>query len=377
MRASILVLGLVLPLVQTVPAAAGEQLLPGAIEAVAELPINPGNLAVTAEGRVFATVHQFRRAGVQLMEITGPQSYKAWPDAAWNGPFGSGPDVLNSVLGIRIDRLGRLWTIDNGLGDPPQGPNPTPNQTPKLMAFALADGKPVFRYEFPPETGPAGSFLNDLAVDEERGFVYLADLGGSGAPALVTVDLSRKTSRRFAASPALQAEDLDLVVEGRVIGRKGPDGAFKAARIPLNPITLSADGETLYFGAMNGETWYQVPARLLRQGAEDRVIAAAIAKAGPKPVSDGASTDAEGNHYFTDLGHNAIAVLSPDGKLDTLVQDDRLIWPDALSFGEPGWLYIAVNQLHRVPMLNGGVDATVLPFRILRVYTGTQGIPGR
>jgi sugar lactone lactonase YvrE len=354
---------------QPLPTLAGEQLLPGALEEVAELPINPGNLAATAEGRVFATVHQFRRADAQLIEITGPDGYRPWPDGAWNGPFGSGPDVLNSPLGIAIDREQRLWVIDNGLGDPPQ--------TPKLLAFSLANGRQAFRYDFPPETGPVGSFLNDLAVDDERGFVYIADVGGDHEPALVTVDLNTQTSRRFSTSPALQAEDLDLVVEGRVIGTRGDDGQVQPARIAVNPITLSADGETLYFGAMNGKTWYRVPAHLLREGAGDEAIAGAIEVAGPKPISDGASTDAEGNHYFTDLGENAITVLHPDGKLETLVRDDRLLWPDALSFGEPGWLYIAVNQLHRAPALNDGVEGAEPPFRILRVYTGTEGIAGR
>jgi sugar lactone lactonase YvrE len=145
----------------------------------------------------------------------------------------------------------------------------------------------------------------------------------------------------------------------------------------LNPITLSADGETLYFGAMNGETWYRVPARLLREGADDATIAAAIARSGPKPVSDGAATDAAGNHYFTNLGQNAISVLSPDGRLETLVVDDRLLWPDSLHFGEPGWLYIAVNQLHRAPPLNVGVEGAEPPFRIMRVYTGSEETSGR
>ncbi|MGE5152706.1 MAG: L-dopachrome tautomerase-related protein [Bdellovibrio bacteriovorus] len=369
MKRLILALQLLIPLVQPLSVAADEQLLPGALEVVAELPINPGNLAVTAEGRVFATVHQFRRADAQLIEITGPESYRPWPNEAWNQPFGSGPEVLNSVLGIALDRKGRLWVVDNGLGDPPQ--------TPKLIAFSLTDGSLAFRYDFPPETGPIGSFLNDLAVDEERGYVYIADVGGSHPPALVIVDLKVPSSRRFSASPALQAEDVDLVVDGRVIGTRDPDGALKPARIAVNPITLSADGETLFFGAMNGKTWYRVPAQLLRDGASDEAVAAAIAVAGPKPVSDGASTDAEGNHYFTDLAENAITLLRPTGTLETLVQDDRLSWPDALSFGEPGWLYIAVNQLHRAPALNGGVEGAEPPFRIMRVFTGTEGIAGR
>ncbi len=349
--------------------AVDEKPAPGTLEVVAELPINPGNLAVTGDGRVFATVHQFRRADAQLIEVTGPGSYSPWPNAGWNGAFGSGPDVLNSVLGITIDRTGRLWVLDNGLGEPPQ--------PPKLLAFSLATGEAVWRYDFPEDTGPKGSFLNDLAVDDARGFVYIADIGGGHEPALVVVDLNQGSSRRFTASAALQAEDVDIVVDGRTLTTPGPAGEAKPARIAVNPITLSADGETLYFGAMSGETWYRLPTRLLREGADDAAVAAAIEKQGPKPVSDGASTDAEGNHYFTDLRRNAITALTAGGELETLVQDDRLSWPDALSFGEAGWLYIAVNQLHLAPALNGGAEGAEGPFRIMRVYTGTEGIAGR
>lgn len=362
MRPSITTLLLMLLPLAAPPAAADEQPVAGAMEVVAELSINPGNVAVTPEGRVFATVHQFRRAGVQLIEVTASNSYQPWPNAAWNGPFGSGPDVLNSALGIQADRQGRLWVLDNGLGNPPQ--------PPKLVAFSLADGQPVWRYDFTPETAPLGSFLNDLAVDDPRGFVYIADPGGSHEPALVIVDLNNRGARRFTASPALGAEDVDLVVEGRVVTRPDADGQPQPVRVGVNPITLSADGETLYFGALNGKTWYQVPARLLRSGADDATIAAAITKAGDKPVSDGAATDAAGQHYFTDLNHNAITVLHPDGRLETLTQDDDwLRWPDALRLADSGWLYIAVNQLHRAPPLNSGVDYGQPPYRILRVLS--------
>ena len=115
----------------------------------------------------------------------------------------------------------------------------------------------------------------------------------------------------------------------------------------------------------------------MRERAPDAEIAAAIKSVGKKPVSDGASTDREGNHYFTNLGANAIDVLQPDGTLRHLVQDERLLWPDALSFGQESWLYIAVNQLHRSPTLNGGVEAGEPPYRIMRVWTGTEGLAGR
>jgi hypothetical protein len=77
------------------------------------------------------------------------------------------------------------------------------------------------------------------------------------------------------------------------------------------------------------------------------------------------------------LGNNAITLLKSDGALERLVQDERLSWPDALSFGEPRWLYIAVNQLHRTPALNGGVEGAEPPYLIMRVRTAADGISGR
>lgn len=341
----------------------------GTLEVMAELDMNPGNVAVTRAGRVFATIHQFRRGPFQLIEITGKRTYRPWPDTDWNGNFGSGPDVFNSLLGIQIDSRNRLWIIDNGLGEP--------NQVPKLMAFEVGSGSVVFRYDFPSETGPKGSFLQDVAVDEDHGFVYIADVGGAHEPAIVVVDLGKNASRRFTGHPSLSPEDVDLVVEEKVITIADADGQPKPARIGINPITLSADKETLFYGAMNGTNWYRVPARLFREGADDAAIAAAVKKAGIKPVSDGASTDADGNHFFTNVGANAIDVLDPGGRLRHLVQDDRLVWPDALSFGPDSWMYIAVNQLNRAPAFNDGRELGVPPFMIMRVWTDTRGIPGR
>jgi sugar lactone lactonase YvrE len=342
----------------------------GTIEVVAELPINPGNVTVSKDGRIFSTVHQFRRGDAQLIEVTGFNTYKPFPNRAWNAKPGSGNNVLNSVLGIALDEQNRLWVIDNGDVEGNL-------QNPKLVAFDIKTGKVAFRYDFPESTGAKGTFLQDLAVDAKRGFVYIADIGGQFEPAIVVVDLNKKTSRRFTGHPSLNAEDVDLLVDGVVAVFPNAEGKIAPARIGINPITLSADGETLYYGAMTGKNWWQVSTTPLRNGSSNQAIAATIRKVGEKPVSDGASTDAEGNHFFTHPGANAIDVLSKDGKLTRLVQDDRLEWPDSVRFGQGSWLYIAVNQLNRSPNFTGGEERGKPPYRIMRVWTGTKGITGR
>jgi len=59
------------------------------------------------------------------------------------------------------------------------------------------------------------------------------------------------------------------------------------------------------------------------------------------------------------------------------VREERLCWPDALNFGELGWPYIAVNQFHRGPALNNGLQGAEWPFLVLRIHTGTEPIAGR
>lgn len=355
---------------QTQSASASQTPQVGQLEVVSELNITPGNVTASKDGRIFASVHGMRRGSAQLIEIQqGSNNWQPFPNAAWNGKPGSSNNVLNSAHGVAIDSQDRLWVIDHG-NWMPNGAEPT---RPKLVAFDINTREMVYRYDFPKSA--TGTIMQDLAVDGERGFVYIADCGSN--PAIVVVDTNNNTSRRFENHPSLQAENIDAIVEGQQLLFPNSEGKMQPARVPVNPITLSADGETLYFGAMNGKTWYSASAGLFREEASDRTIGAAIKEVGQKPVSDGVSTDAQGNHFITNLNDNAIDKLSADGKLTRLVQDDRLLWADNVRFGNDSWLYIAVNQLHRNPIFTGKPDAGKPPYYIMRVWTGTQGQPGR
>lgn len=346
----------------------------GQIEIVAELDIMPGNVTVSQDGRIFATVHGRGRGDAQLIEITGRNIWEPFPNEAWNAPPGSGSDVLHTPHGVVIDSRDRLWVIDHGNWLPEA-------QRPKLLAFDINTSELLYRYDFDeteaPGQFPQGQFMQDLAVDAERGFVYIAD-SSSQRPAIVMVDINQNTVRRFEGHPSLQTEDRVVVmVEGDVWTVTTPDGRTFPAGSPINPITLSADGETLFFGAVRGLTWYGVPTQLFRSGASDQEIGEAIEVAGSKPVTDGVSTDAEGNHFFTNVAANAIDMLSPEGRTTRLAQDPRFLWLDSARFGPNSWLYVSVNQLHRAPNFNSGESLVELPYLIARIWTGTEGQVGR
>ncbi len=344
----------------------------GDLELVAELDITPGNITVSRDGRIFASVHGMRRGSAQLIEIfPNSDSWQPFPNESWNGSPGSSPDVLNTPHGVTIDSKNRLWVIDHGIWMPDQ----QPVAQPKLVAFDIDSGDLVFRMDFEETAAPEGQILQDLAVDDTRGFVYLADSGTRNG--ILVVNTNTKQAWRWENHPSLDAEDVDLVVENQPLLFRRPDGSIAPARVAVNPITLSADGEKLFYGAMNGRTWYSIPTQLLRDQASDNALAQAVEVVGSKPLSDGISTDTEGNHFITNLPDNAIDVLSNDGQLTRLVQDERFLWIDNVRFGADSWLYINVNQLHRASIFTGEADAGQPPYRIFRVWTGTQGQPGR
>ena len=318
------------------------------LEIVAELDLRPGNVAVSSDGRVFTTIHPLADPDIQLVEITGKNSYEVFPGPAYQKNGGKAEDdKFDTPLGVRIDQDDVLWVIDMG-----QNLGKT-----RLFGFDINTKKEIYRFDFPPEIAPVGSFIQDLAVDEDHGWIYLADIAN---PGLIALNMESREARRF-ANATVEAENIDMLIDGKLIYFAG-----SPARVAVNPVTLSGDHETLYYGAMNGTTWYQLPSAMFREGATDYAIERAIKVVGPKPVSDGAITDQDGNHYFTNLQHHGIDVLTTSGELKPLVRDAKIDWADNVALDGRGWIYLTVNQLHKTPAFTGNSDQGKPPYYIFR-----------
>jgi len=153
-------------------------------------------------------------------------------------------------------------------------------------------------------------------------------------------------------------------------------GGLVALRGGVDGIALGP--EWLYYGALSGSTLYRVPLRELRDA---KLPAAQLARRveaySAKPLSDGLSTDVQGNVYITDVEHNAIFVVGENREPRTLLRSPRLRWPDALSFGPDGWLYIADSALQEVVLQPQEHIQANAPYRVFRFRPGTEGIPGQ
>jgi sugar lactone lactonase YvrE len=333
------------------------------LEVVAALDHVLGNVAVSPTGRVFVTYHPEGVPDVKVAEISAGNVSTPYPDETWQHRF-------ESPQGIKLDTKGRLWVLDhgrNGFG------------RPALYGFEIATGELVHDFEFGSDDGVGwGSHLNDLAIDAEKDFIYIADTSSYRMrPALIVYDVAARRARRvLQGHPSVAAEAVNMVVEGRTIRL-----AFIPIRVAVDSIVLDLPNEYLYFGPLSGTRMYRIRAAALRDptlSAEQ--LGAAVEDYGPKPVSDGISIDREGNIYVTAIEDHAITVLRPPGdgeRQATLVRDPRLVWPDGLSFGPEGWVYVTDSQLNRVLFHSRRAIAKLGPHYLYRFRGLADGQPGR
>lgn len=331
-----------------------------ALEVVVTSPEPIGNHAVSADGRVFYTIHpESRPAGAKLLE---------WVDGAPK-PFPSdeAQSLFETPLGVVVDRQNRLWVIDHGNHA---------TGVARLFAFDLTTGALVHDHVFDSSVAQLGSVLQDLQVDSTGKHVFIADLSfWRKNPGLVVYDVEANRARRVLDSdPSVSAQDWlirnptkDMVFFGVVVLKPGVDG-----------IAIDRNDEWVYYGAMTHDTMYRIKvADLLDDSLSQGALAARVEAVGPKPLNDGLSTDNAGNLLITDVEHNAVIRMKPDGELTTLIRDNRIRWADALSYGPDGWLYVADSAIpDQMLQTKAHIEANA-PYHIFRFKPDIDGVPGQ
>ena len=343
-------------------------LLPeSALEVVATLEEPPGNLAVSKDNRIFFTYHAESRPEIKVLELVHGQPVP-YPNLEFQRERPKGQPFFDQVFSVRIDRQNRLWTLDHGFHGVRQ---------PRLLAFDLVTNQLVHHFDVPKKIAGIGSYIQDMQIDARGERVYIADLGGlAKKPAIIIYDITAKTARRvLERDKSVTEEDYEINAQGR---RMYPLFGLYWMHPALDPIALDKQDEWLYFGPMSGATLYRARVKDLNDVAlSPNELSKRVESFARKSQCDGLTMDIAGNVYVTSIEDGAINRIGQNRKQETLTKHPLMRWPDGLSFGPDGYLYIADSDFPDVMMKSKAHIVASAPFYIFRFKPGVEGIAGQ
>jgi len=335
------------------------------LEIVAELSQGPGNVAITPDGRAIVSQHALFRPEMRVVEILPDGSVRPFPNKQWASERDEEGVGLDDVLGIQSGQDGIVWMLDNG------------RRGSRLVAWDTNKDRLHRIIELGPPARARGSFFNDIALDPVHNSIFISDASAKNA-AIVVVDMQTSVSRRVLERHAsVMAEPIAMVIGGKSYS-VDKDGR-PVARVGVDGITIDPQSEWVYYGASQSTDLWRIRASdLVDATLTNSELAARIERYGSRPVCDGITIDSAGNVYITDLTNFAVGVVNASGEYRILHQDERLLsWPDGMSFGPDGYIYVVANQLHLSAPFNRGQDLSKPPFYLLRFPALAPGAVGR
>ncbi|SDY88473.1 Sugar lactone lactonase YvrE [Micromonospora pattaloongensis] len=333
----------------------------------------PTGVTVSHTGRIFVNYPKWGdQVSATVAELSDGRTVP-YPDQLRNSPTADDDrNAFVSVQSVVVDPLDRLWVVDTG------SPMFKPTQTggPKLVCIDLATDTVQQTIVFPPDVALPTTYINDVRFDLRRGdagAAFVTDSSAQGPNGIIVVDLATGESwRRLHDHPSTKAESLQSyrpVVEGRYFMKRPPGGQPEPVTMGSDGIAISADGRRLYYCPLMSRSLYSVEVEALwNRSLDDAAVAGTVVFEGDKGTgSDGLESDDTGRLYLTDYEHNAVLRRTADGGYETLAHDPRLLWPDTMSVGVDGYLYVTANQLHRQALYQNGQDLRERPYGLFRV----------
>ena len=324
----------------------------------------PSGIVVTPQGRMFVGFprHADDHSGMTLGEWVNGKLVP-YPSADTSLPSAlSDAKRLVSVHGMTLDKRGRLWLIDDGKRAGREG---IPAGAAKVVAIDLASNTLVTSIELK-EALRQDSHMNDLRIDlthGSQGTAYVADSSFGEDPALVVVDLASGKQRRVLTGDRSIVAQKDFVtqLDGVPMRYHGKNTAFPHGGV--DGLALTPDGSRLFYSPLTSRHLWSLPTAALADfSLDDQQLATQIKDEGEKVMVDGMDMDAQGRLYMTDAEHHQVLRRWPDGRLDVVLRDPRLVWPDGV-FVTADSVYVTLGQWSR---MGKGFDTRQPPYLLVK-----------
>jgi len=296
---------------------------------------------------------------LSVAEIVDGQP-RAFPNEEWNKP-GSPDSHFVCVQSVVVDDQDNLWILD------PAAPKMQEivKGGPKLVKIDLATNRVVQTIPFGENIAPAKSYLNDVRIDTANGKAFITD---SGKGAIIVVDLKTGKARRLLDDHKSTKPEpgVKLVVDGKELldqQKKSPP------EIASDGIALDTKIGYLYYHALTGHTLYRIKTSYLTdENFSKSDLESKVENVAQTPAPDGMLEAPDGSVYLTDIEGSAVVRWNAaSNKIETVIPDKRLMWPDTLSWGPNGDLYVTASQIENMPRFNGGKSTRTEPYKLWKI----------
>ena len=320
------------------------------IEQVAAFDHQVTGVSVSEDNRIFVNFPRWTEdTAVSVAELLPDGGLKPYPDAEWNAWRNAKKDEIDPgnhwvcVQSVVADGRGSLWVLD------PAAPAQSHlvSGGAKLVQIDLAGDKATRTIAFDEDVAPQGSYLNDVRFSPDGQYAYITDSGVVGA--IVVVDLaSGKAVRVLDGDESTHMKKgLNVKADGKELRR--PDG--RGVEFSADGIELSGDGRYLYWQAIKGDTLYRIPTDVLHDaGMRGEDVSGSVEPYGLNEVADGLLIPRGTNiMLLTSVEVDAIRARDlgegPQAAIRTVVQDERLRWPDTFAQGPDGTVYVTTSHI--------------------------------
>ncbi len=348
---------------------------PPKLEALFQLPLPPAGLTIIPGGQYVLSVSFEGKPQNRVVQINPSGASSPFPTPTIGQASAGESLLLDAVEGMQTDPKGIVWMVDNGRRS---------ELPPKIVAWDTDHQKLHRVINLAPPAVLRTSLLDDLAVDSENGFIYIADPASGEDAALIVVELATGLARRVLQGhpSVIPQAGLDLVIDGQSLRTIRLDGSVADPDGGVNPIALDKKAEWLYFGPLRSPQLFRVKTEDLRNLKHTPDLLAGMVEVySGKPICDSITLDNKGNIYVADLSGKAIGMINASARqYQALVTDPRLLWPDGLCFGEDGKLYFFNNARKCQPPSRSPLTGTS-PVRtaanyLFRIETPASGRAG-
>ncbi|TVV75946.1 L-dopachrome tautomerase-related protein [Sphingomonas solaris] len=329
----------------------------GALTQEAQFDHQVTGVAVTADGRRFVNFPRWTDdAPISVAEVMKDGSLRPYPDARWNSWRNARANDLPveqhfvCVQSIVPDHQGNLWVLDPGA---PGNEKILPG-APKLVKINLATNRVTKTIAVPGDVALQGTYLNDIRFSPDGRLGYITDSGTRGAIIVVDLD-SGESWRALDGHPSTQVDKtVTVTLDGKSLRR--PDGRQPA--FAADGIAISGDGQTLYYQALTGRTLYAIPTAQLRKNVGEADRARALKVVAQTHVADGLWMSKAGTLYLTSPTDYSIKRLNGT-RVETVLTDRRLRWPDTFSEGPDGRLYVTASHIQDTSWFTPGAPPSI------------------